>query len=221
MSYSRRFGFRAFGRAEPRAAPGLAHDFNPAGRKQPLHAVAADSRGHHIAAHFRHGRGRPRGPAIVVIFQASHDDRPTISIDLKSHPYPPSAVRTIGVLVRRPAGAELRVNPRLDREYSPYPVPLAGRPAHRRTALAPHLLRSLHRDGRAPGAPMSSNFAPSGEWARLRLLRYRNGGPLAEHIEVRFCLQVGLSSRASSGSIAYLPSIRAYAAGWCSGGHRG
>src|SRR5277367_2166950 len=91
-------------------------------------------------------------------------------IDLKCHPLTrPEKVRGIQVLVRRSASAELQMTFRLDGDI-PDPGPFAGRAAHRYTALAAYLLRSLHRGGRATGLPRVQ-FRPVGGMGHLRLPR--------------------------------------------------
>lgn len=112
------------------------------------------------------------------------------SIHLKCHPSTsPSAVRSIGVLVRRPADAELRIIFRLDGDMRRIRVPPPGAPC-----IAAQLWRHTCFEAfiAMEGAPAyhEFNFAPSGEWAAYAFSSYRNGGPLANkemrpHIEVR------------------------------------
>ena len=112
------------------------------------------------------------------------------SIHLKCHPSTrPSAVRAIGVLVRRPAGAELRMTFRLDGDIRRIRVPSPGAPR-----IAAQLWRHTCFEAfiAMEGQPAyhEFNFAPSGEWAVYAFSGYRNGGPLANeemrpHIAVR------------------------------------
>ena len=98
-------------------------------------------------------------------------------------------MRTIGVLVRRPAGAELRVIFRLDGDIRRIRVPSPGAPPiaaqlWRHTCFEAFIAMEGHP------AYHEFNFAPSGEWAAYAFSGYRNGGPLANeelrpHIEVR------------------------------------
>jgi hypothetical protein len=116
------------------------------------------------------------------------------SIHLKCHPSTrPSAVRAIGVLVRRPTDAELRMIFRLDGDIRRIRVP---------SPVAPRIAAQLwhHTCFEAfiaiEGHPAyhEFNFAPSGEWAAYAFSGYRKGGPLANE-EMR--PQIGLRSSRS------------------------
>jgi len=112
------------------------------------------------------------------------------SIHLKCHPSTrPSAVRSIGVLVRRPAGAELGVIFRLDGDMRRIRVPPPGAPRIA-TQLWRHTCFEAFIAMEGHPAYHELNFAPSGEWAVYAFSGYRNGGPLGNeemrpHIEVR------------------------------------
>jgi hypothetical protein len=80
------------------------------------------------------------------------------------------------------------MNFRLDGDFAGFES-LAERAAHRHAALAPHLLRGVHRCRWASGHEF--NFAPSGEWTVYVFSGYRTGCPLSNeklrpHIAVRF-----------------------------------
>jgi hypothetical protein len=111
-------------------------------------------------------------------------------IDLRCHPATrPEAVRAIGVLVRRSAGAELQMTFRIDGDIPRIRVPLPGVPRIN-TQLWRHTCFEAFIAVQGQPAYHEFNFAPSGEWAVYALSSYRNGGPLANemlrpHIAVR------------------------------------
>jgi hypothetical protein len=111
-------------------------------------------------------------------------------IDLRCHPsMRTETVRTIEVLVRRPAGAELQMTFRLDGDIpqiriSPPSVPSFATQLWRHTCFEAFIA--------VQGQPAyhEFNFAPSGEWAIYAFSSYRKGGPVANemmrpHIAVR------------------------------------
>jgi hypothetical protein len=112
-------------------------------------------------------------------------------VDLQCHPSARAEpARSLSVLVRRSADAELRMTFRLDGDLGRIRVP---------AARAPRIATDLWRhtcfevfitvEGQAPYHEF--NFAPSGEWAVYAFSSYREGGPLADEtmrprIDVRF-----------------------------------
>ena len=103
-------------------------------------------------------------------------------IDLRCHPLThPQTVRTIQVLVRRSASAELQMTFRLDGDIpriwlSPPGVPRIATQLWRHTCFEAFIA--------VEGQPAyyEFNFAPSGEWAVYAFCGYRNGGPLANEM---------------------------------------
>jgi len=131
------------------------------------------------------------------------------SLHLKCHPSArPSAVRSIGVLVRRPADAELRVIFHLDGDLRRIRVPPPGAPRiaaqlWRHTCFEAFIAKEGHP------AYHEFNFAPSGEWAAYAFSGYRNGGRLANE-EMRPLIEVRSSrSRLELESVIRLDSLSA------------
>ncbi|MGO8801600.1 DOMON-like domain-containing protein [Candidatus Binatus sp.] len=100
-------------------------------------------------------------------------------IDLTCHPSTrPATVRAIAVLVRRSAGAELRMTFRLDGDIPRIRIDPPGAPR-----IATQLWRHTCFEAfiAVDGQPAyhEFNFAPSGEWAVYAFRGYRDGGPVA------------------------------------------
>ena len=101
-------------------------------------------------------------------------------IDLKCHPSARSeTVRSIHVLVRRAASAELQLTFRLDGDISRIRIPPPGLPRintqlWRQTCFEAFIAVAGQR------AYHELNFSPSGEWAVYAFSGYRDGGPLAD-----------------------------------------
>jgi hypothetical protein len=114
-------------------------------------------------------------------------------IDLTCHPSSrPETVRSVGVLVRRSASAELYLTFRLDGDMPRIRVPSPGVPRIA-TQLWRHTCFEAFIAIEGQPAYHEFNFAPSGEWAVFAFRGYRDGGPLADdpndpmrpHIAVR------------------------------------
>jgi len=111
-------------------------------------------------------------------------------IDLKRHPLTrPETVRAIQVLVRRSAGAELRMTFRLDGDVPRIRVPSPGVPRFA-ARLWQHTCFEAFIAVEGQPTYHEFNFAPSGEWAIYAFSGYRNGGPLVSetmkpHIALR------------------------------------
>jgi len=100
-------------------------------------------------------------------------------IDLRRHPSTRAeTVRSIQVLVRRSASAELQMTFRLDGDISRIRVPSPGVP---RIAIQlwQHTCFEAFIAVEGQAAYHEFNFAPSGEWAAYAFAGYRSGGPLA------------------------------------------
>jgi hypothetical protein len=110
--------------------------------------------------------------------------------DLKYHPSSHSeAVRSIQVLVRRSAGAELQIAFRLDGEIRQIRIPPPVVPRIN-PQLWNHTCFEAFIAVQGQSAYHEFNFAPSGEWCVYALSGYRNGSPVADesmrpHIAVR------------------------------------
>ncbi|MGB8412208.1 MAG: DOMON-like domain-containing protein [Candidatus Binatus sp.] len=93
----------------------------------------------------------------------------------------PETVRAIAVLVRRSAGAELRMTFRLDGDIPRILVSAPGAPR-----IATELWRHTSFEAfiALEGQPAyhEFNFAPSREWAVYAFCGYRNGGPVANEM---------------------------------------
>ena len=103
-------------------------------------------------------------------------------IDLKCHPSArPEIVRSIQVLVRRPASAELQMTFRLDGDISRIRIPVPSVPRHN-TELWRHTCFEAFTRLEGQHEYLELNFAPSGEWAVFAFSGYRKGGPLANEM---------------------------------------
>jgi hypothetical protein len=100
-------------------------------------------------------------------------------LDLTCHPPTPSeAVRSIQVLVRKSASADLQMTFALDGDISRIWVPSPEAPRIA-TQLWRHTCFEAFIAVQGQPAYHEFNFAPSGEWAVYAFCGYRNGGPLA------------------------------------------
>ena len=99
-------------------------------------------------------------------------------IDLERHPSTHAqTVRTIQVLVRRSASAELQMTFRVDGDIPRIRVPPPGVPRFA-TQLWQHTCFEAFIAVEGQPAYHEFNFAPSGQWAVYAFSGYRNGGPL-------------------------------------------
>jgi hypothetical protein len=101
-------------------------------------------------------------------------------IDLRCHHSTPAkTVRTIAVLVRRSASAELQMTFRLDGDLSRIAIPPPG-PPRINTQLWRHTCFEAFIAVDGQSAYHEFNFSPSGEWTVYAFSGYRNGGPLQD-----------------------------------------
>ncbi len=103
-------------------------------------------------------------------------------MDLSCHPSTRSeTVRAIGVLVRRPARAELQLTFRVDGDISRIRLSPPGVPRFA-TQLWRHTCFEAFIAVAGQPAYHELNFAPSGEWTVYAFRDYRDGSPLADKI---------------------------------------
>jgi hypothetical protein len=111
-------------------------------------------------------------------------------IELRCHPSTrPEPVRTVQVLVRRSANAELKLTFRVDGDISRVRLTSLGLPGIA-TELWRHTCFEVFIAVEGQAAYHEFNLAPSGEWAVYAFRDYRHGGPLSNelmrpHIAVR------------------------------------
>ncbi len=107
-------------------------------------------------------------------------------IELRCHPSTRArAVRTIGVLVRRSASAELQMTFRLDGDIPRISISPPGA-----TELWRHTCFEAFIALEGQPAYHEFNFAPSGEWTVYAFRDYRNGGPvLSEKMRPQIALR--------------------------------
>jgi hypothetical protein len=99
-------------------------------------------------------------------------------INLKCHPSArPEIVRSIQVLVRRRASAELQVTFRLEGDISRIRIPMPSVPRFN-TELWRHTCFEAFIRSEGEHQYHEFNFAPSGEWGVFAFSDYRSGAPL-------------------------------------------
>jgi hypothetical protein len=117
-------------------------------------------------------------------------------IELRSHPSTPTAaVRTIEVLVRRLADAQLKFTFRLEGDISHIRIPSPAVPRFA-VELWQHTCFEVFIAVDGQPSYHEFNFASSGEWAVFIFSGYRNGSPLANEV-----LRPGIRVRSSVGRI--------------------
>jgi hypothetical protein len=103
-------------------------------------------------------------------------------INLRCHPSARTeTVHAIAVLVRRPAGDELRITYRLDGDMAGIRIPSPAPPRFN-TQLWQHTCFEVFVAVEDLSSYYEFNFAPCGEWAVYAFRGYRDGGPLADEM---------------------------------------